>query len=377
MMAVAIFGSTGSIGKSTLEVIRCHPDKFKVKALIAKSNINLLERQIKEFNPEYVVVFDHEKSKELQKRLSGHNILSGIDGLLEVVQKPSIDTIVLAMTGTTALEPAIEAIKLQKKICIANKELLVSAGKLITDLAKKYGTALLPIDSEHSALFQCLNGERKKEVSKLILTASGGPFRTFTKQELANVSVKQALEHPKWKMGPKNTIDSSTLMNKGLEVIEAHFLFDMPIDKIEVLVHPQSIVHSMVEFCDQTVMANLSYPTMTIPIRYALSYPERLPSKEKLDFSKHSELTFEPVDFDKFPCLFLALDAVKKGMSYPCYLNAANEILVERFLDGEISWIDIADKLKKLIASHTPQNMLTLESILSVDLEAKKEASKI
>jgi 1-deoxy-D-xylulose-5-phosphate reductoisomerase len=374
---IAILGSTGSIGKSTLQVID-NIKNFQVHSLAANSNIGLLEQQILKYRPSKVVVFDSKAAVDLQKKIPNFNILTGLDGLKEIATDNDVDFVMLAMTGIKALIPAIEAIKSKKQIAIANKELLVAAGQLISKLALENNVLLRPVDSEHSALFQCLNGEKKSKISRLILTASGGPFRTYSTDQLKSITIEQALLHPNWKMGPKITVDSSTLMNKGLEVIEAHWLFNVPVDKIDVVIHPQSIVHSMVEYLDGSILSQMSPPSMLLPIQYALSYPDRYEHHfEKLNFNKNLNLEFFPVDFKKFPCLELAFFALNKKQSYPCYLNAANETLVKKFLDKEIAWTDIFIKLKKLITSHKPYDMVTLDAVLNVDQLAREDASAI
>ncbi|PIS02427.1 MAG: 1-deoxy-D-xylulose-5-phosphate reductoisomerase [Chlamydiae bacterium CG10_big_fil_rev_8_21_14_0_10_42_34] len=373
---IAILGSTGSIGTSTLKIAR-HL-KLEVVALAAKSNIELLEAQAKEFHPKLIAVFDPNKAFELQKRLPHIQVLAGMDGLQSVASFSEANFCMLAMSGSSGLLPAISAIEAGKEIGLANKEILVCAGELISSLAKKKGVQLLPVDSEHSALFQCLKGEKSDSVRRLILTASGGPFREKSMEELKLVTLEHALAHPNWKMGPKVTIDSSTLMNKGLEMIEARWLFDIDPSLIEAVIHPQSRVHSFVEFIDGSMMAQISEPDMLLPIQYALTYPDR---KEGLlapyDFLKNSTLTFFPPDKEKFRCLYLATEAMKAGGSYPCFLNAANEVLVDRFISGKISWLEIGTKLEKLISSHEVQNLLTLEAILEVDGLARKKASEV
>ncbi len=374
---ITILGSTGSVGQNTLRVIDAH-SHLKVYAIAAHSNIELLERQALKYMPEKIVVYDKNKAKVLKKRLPNFKVISGSEGLEEISTDADVDFVMLAMTGIQGLTPAIEAIKLKKQIGLANKELLVCAGELISTLADECSVELLPVDSEHSALFQCLNGERKSQINRLILTASGGPFRNFTKKELETVSLSQALAHPNWKMGQKITIDSSTLMNKGLEVIEAHWLFKIPVSQIEVCIHPQSIVHSMIEYKDGSIISQMSYPSMVLPIQYALTYPNRLNSEiPKFDFKTPFALDFYPPDFEKFTCLELAYFALKEQKSFPCYLNAANEILVNRFLNKEISWVDISKKLKKLITSHKPCDVVTLEAILNVDQQAREDAARI
>jgi 1-deoxy-D-xylulose-5-phosphate reductoisomerase len=375
MKRISLLGSTGSIGKSTLDVVRHHKASFKIEALAARGNIELLEQQAREFNPSLIAVFDEESARNLQKRLPAIKVVSGLSGLEEAAALDTADFVMLAMSGNLGLQPALAAIEKRKQIGLANKEVLISAGALITRKAKEYGVQLLPVDSEHSALFQCLNGEKRSAVKKLIITASGGPFLHKTREELQKVSLQDALKHPNWSMGKKITIDSSTLMNKGLEVIEAHFLFDIAVENIEVAVHPESIIHSMIEFVDGSVIAQLSPPDMKLPIQYALTYPERMPSIcPKMDFSKAFTLHFYPPDFKKFPCLDLAFQALRKKNSAPCFLNAANDVLVERFTKGEISWHQIGEKLERLFSLHQPVDLVSLEGIFSVDQRARELA---
>ena len=368
MKKVAILGSTGSIGKNTVNVIRAFPDRFQISALAAHSNIDLLEQQAKEFSPKLIAVFDASKALELKKRLPQIEILGGMEGLVAVATHG--DFVVSAITGTLGLIPTLAAIEAKKDVGLANKEALVSGGALVMSLVAKNGVNLLPIDSEHSAIFQCM--QQKESVKRIILTASGGPFRQFTSEQLASVTVEQALRHPTWSMGAKVTIDSSTLMNKGLEVIEAHWLFGVP--QIDVVVHPQSIIHSMVEYVDNSILAQMGYTDMRIPIQYALTYPERLQGPfEAFDFTKHTLQFFAP-DMEKFPCLRLAFESLKAGGTLSCYMNAANEVLVNRFLSGEISWQSIPNKLEKLMAKHEILPP-TLDNILAVDAIARQEAS--
>lgn len=344
--------------------------------MAAKSNIDLLERQAREFSPKLVAVYEPEAALELQKRIPQIPVLAGMDGLKAVASLREADFTMLAMTGSVGLIPAIAAIEAGKEIGLANKEVLVCAGELISDLARKKGVPLLPVDSEHSALFQCLKGEKKEQVRRLILTASGGPFRNWT--DLSQITPDDALAHPNWRMGPKVTVDCSTLINKGLEMIEARWLFDIEPGRIEAVIHPQSRIHSCVEFIDGSMMAQMSDPDMILPIQYALTYPERRAGlMPPYDFLKNGTLTFFPPDKEKFRCLQLAMDAMKAGQSYPCFLNAANEVLVDRFLKKKISWIEIGTKLEKLISSHKAQNLLTLEAILEVDGLAREKASSV
>lgn len=351
MKSLAIFGSSGSIGLSTLEVVRKYPDRFRVEILTVNSNTQILESQIKEFNPSLVVIRDPEKAREF-RRLAGYRceVMSGDEGLIAASSGGEYDIFVGAMVGFAGLPPTIEAIKRSKRIALANKETLVVAGEIVIDLSKKYDTEILPVDSEHSAIFQCLTGEEIKEVSKLILTASGGPFFNRSIDELSNVSIADALNHPTWKMGNKITIDSASLMNKGLEIIEAHWLFNLPKEKIDVVVHPQSIIHSMVEFVDGSIKAQLSVPDMKIPIQYALTYPERLPAEYvKTNFPSIGTMTFFLPNMEKFRCLRLAYDVMETGGTAPCILNAANEVAVNRFLNGEITFTQIPELIEETL----------------------------
>jgi len=375
---ISLLGSTGSIGKSTLEVVRHLKDDLKIVALAARSQIDLLEKQAHEFNPEIIAVYEPAAAKQLQDRLPSIPILSGVEGLKAVAAFEGADFTMLAMSGTMGLMPAISAIEAGKQIGFANKELLVCAGELICKLAREKGVLLLPVDSEHGALFQCLLGEKKEQVGRLILTASGGPFRKSTLSELKGVTVDHAMRHPNFTMGPKVTIDSSTLMNKGLEMIEARWLFDIDPSKIEAIVHPEQKIHSCVEFIDGSILAQISDPDMLVPIQYALTYPER---KKGLlapyDFVKNGSFTFFSPNTEKFRCLYVAIEAMKAGKSYPCFMNAANEVLVDRFLKKKISWLEIGSKLEKLISSHQSQNLLTLDAVHEVDRLAREKASVV
>ena len=375
MKKIALLGSTGSIGCSTLKVVRHLKDELQVVALAARSNLDLLEEQVREFRPSLVAVYDPVKAREFQKRVPGTPVLAGVEGLNAAAAYDSADLTMLAMSGSVGLGPAIAAIQAGKQIGFANKELLVCAGELVMLLARQKKVSVLPVDSEHCAIFQCLQGNDRKDVRRLILTASGGPFLKTCPSDLSSISVESALTHPNFSMGSKITIDSSTLMNKGLEKIEARWLFDIPEKNIDIVVHPQQIIHSCVEYCDGSILAQMGAPDMVLPIQYALTYPERRRGMmPPFDFLKHSRLTFEEPDRKKFPCLQLAEEALRRGRSYPCVLNAANEVLVERFLKGEIRWVDIAFKLEKLISFHRPQDVLNLEAIFSVDLEARQQA---
>lgn len=370
---IAILGSTGSIGCSSLEVIRhLGQEEYSVVALAAHSNIDLLEAQAKEFNPKLIAVYDVKKAAELQRRLPAVQVVAGIEGVNAVAAFDDADLVISALVGTLGLIPTVAAIKAKKNIALANKEVLVSGGALVISLAKEYGVEILPVDSEHSAIFQCLNGERREEVQRLILTASGGPFRDFSSEQLEKITVADALNHPTWKMGPKVTIDSSTLMNKGLEVIEAHWLFGIAPENIDVVIHPQSVIHSMVEYRDGSVIAQMSKPTMHLPIQYALTYPER--SKGMIgafDFKKYATLEFFTPDVERFRCLKLAFDSIVEGQSMPCFMNAANEVLVERFLKGKISWRMISQKLDMLMSKHNKISIHAIEDVVHVDHEAR------
>lgn len=379
MKKVLILGSTGSIGINTLDVIRQHPDKFSVAALTINTRIDLLIPQIKEFNPELVVVTNESAAEKLRNNTDINcKILSRVDGLVSAAANCKYDILLGAMVGFAGLLPTIEAVKRGKRIALANKETLVVAGELITRLSKEYNSEIIPVDSEHSAIYQCLVGENPEEVEKLILTASGGPFFKKEKKEFSKVTVKEALNHPNWKMGDKITIDSASLMNKGLEVIEARWLFGLPKEKINVVVHPQSIIHSMVEFIDGSVKAQLGMPDMRFPIQYALSFPKRLKNAfPKTNFTAIRELTFLEPDPEKFQCLKLAYNALNAGGTAPCILNAANEVAVKGFLKGEISFSKIPviiDKALEKIENHLSPN---LETIIECDKITRKFAEEL
>jgi 1-deoxy-D-xylulose-5-phosphate reductoisomerase len=378
MKKVSILGSTGSIGSTTLKVIKGSKNLYEVYALAANSNIEKLEKQAKEFKPKIIAVFNKTKAKELKKRLVNTKIVSSIEGLIEVATHPDVDFVMSAISGSIGLIPTIEAIKAKKIIGLANKEVLVAAGDLVNQLLKKYNTILVPVDSEHSAIFQCLKNENNKNIKRLILTASGGPFLNYSKENLKNILLSDALKHPNFKMGKKNTIDSSTMMNKGLEVIEAYYLFNVVQKQIDVVIHPEQIIHSMVEFIDGSILAQMSEPSMEVPIRYALSYPKREKSTiQKFDFVKNSTLSFFEPDMQKFLCLSLAIDALKIKKSMPCFMNKANEVLIQKFLNNKISWLDISKKLEKLMSSHTPENLLDLKTVMEVEKEAIQKAKRI
>lgn len=375
MKRIAILGSTGSIGKSSLEVAR-HLS-LPVVALAANSNIDLLEEQVKEFSPEIVAVYNEQAAVELKKRLPSVYIVAGNSGLEEVAAYEKADFVISAIVGMAGLLPTVAAIKAGKNVGLANKEVLVAAGAIVMQLVEEYKVNLLPIDSEHSAIFQCLQGQDKQALRRIILTASGGPFRNYTEEQLRNVTVEDALKHPTWNMGRKITIDSSTLMNKGLEVIEASWLFGVKPEDIDIVIHPQSIIHSMVEFIDGSLMSQMGVPTMKVPIQYALTYPKRERGYLSLfDFNSHASLEFFQPNKNNFKCLKLAYDSISESGSMPCYMNAANEILVERFLNREISWYDIANKLEELMHGHAVVHNFTLESALAVDAIARSEAER-
>lgn len=374
MKKVLILGSSGSIGVNSLNVIRNFPDRFSVEALTVNSNIHLLEQQINEFSPSVVVVTDEKKAKELKKRISKKaKVLSGYEGLLEAASSFDYDIIVSALVGFAGLLPTIEAIKKSKRIALANKETLVVAGELVTALVRDHGAEIIPVDSEHSAIYQCLIGEELKQVEKLILTASGGPFLNKDKSFFENATVDEALNHPNWKMGSKITIDSASMMNKGLEVIEAHWLFGLPAEKIDVVVHPQSIIHSMVQFVDGSIKAQLGLPDMKLPIQYALSFPERLENKfERTDMPKIGSLTFLEPDLNKFECLKLAYEALSAMGTAPCILNAANEIAVDKFLKGKIKFSHIPKFISKALDKIENHCDPDIQTIINCDKETRE-----
>jgi len=374
---IAILGSTGSIGEQTLDVVRALADRFRVVGLAAGRNVALLAKQVSEFKPEFICCSPVGGEDE---RVRAHLASSGCEflPLEDIASHPRVDLVVIATSGRAGLSPTLAAVKAGKKVALANKESLVMAGEIITREAEQSGAQILPIDSEHSAIWQCLNGERQK-AAQLILTASGGPFRDYSLAKLSEVTVAQALKHPSWRMGKKVTIDSATLMNKGLEVIEAHWLFRMPFDRIRVLIHRQSIIHSMVEFIDGSIKAQLSYPDMRLPIQYALSYPDRLPNPRlpHLDWSKISSLTFEPPDLERFPCLKLGIEAGKKGGTYPAVLCAADEVAVELFLSERIRFTDIPRFIERTLEQHEAIAQPTLEQILDADAWARERILRL
>ena len=373
---IAVLGSTGSIGTQALDVISKHADRFEAYVLVANNSVELLIKQAREMVPEIVVIANKDKYDQLKDALADLpiKVWCGIDAIEEVVRDENIDLVLTAMVGISGLRPTISAIKAGKAIALANKETLVVAGELIVTLALKHRVAILPVDSEHSAIFQCLNGEGNNRIDKILLTASGGPFRRFTSEQLAKVTKKEALNHPNWNMGMKVTIDSSTLMNKGFEMIEAKWLFDVKPSQIEVLIHPQSIIHSMVQFDDNTIMAQLGQPDMRAPIQYAFSYPERLKLEmEQVDFIKLSKLTFEAPDRDKFPNLNYAYEAIEKGGNVPCILNAANEVAVSLFLEDKVGFYDMSSLIEKAMN----KSVFIKEPSLSDYIECDKETREI
>jgi len=374
MKNVAILGSTGSIGRNSLEVIKNLPEQFRVTYLTANKNIDLLQKQIAQVHPRGVVVLDPCNASVLRKVLDETTeVHSGEEGLLEVVRRADVDIVISSLVGFAGLAPTIEAVKHRKTVALANKETLVVAGQLITSLVKEYRVRLVPIDSEHSAVMQCLVGEDPSHVAKLILTASGGPFLNRPVEDFDAITVEEALNHPNWSMGKKITIDSATLMNKGLEVIEAHWLFDLPPERIEVVIHPQSIIHSMVEFIDGSLKAQMGLPDMKIPIQYALTYPARSPMNgRRIDFAELSSMTFFKPDRKKFRSLQIAYDVLSLGGTTPAAMNAANEVAVEAFLDRKISFKRIPELIEKAIVSHKGVSSPDLKDIVETDASTRK-----
>ncbi len=376
--SLALLGATGSVGVSTLALVERFPDRFRAVALAAGRNVELLAEQVRRHQPQLVSVADDASAAELRARVPGYTgkILAGSAGPLAVATHPSADIVLSALVGALGLEPTLAAIDAGKDVALANKEVLVVAGALVTRAARARGVRLLPVDSEHNAIFQALHGHNPAEVKRLILTASGGPFLRHTAAELASVTRADALRHPTWKMGPKITIDSATLMNKGLEVIEAHWLFDVAPERIDVVIHPQSIIHSMVEYIDGSVLSQMAVPDMTIPIGYALAYPERLPLTHlrTLDLPAAGELTFVAPDHERFPCLDLAYRALRTGGTMPAVLNAANEVAVERFLGEEIGYRDVPAVVAAVMDAHTSGPAADLPTLLAADAWARATA---
>jgi 1-deoxy-D-xylulose-5-phosphate reductoisomerase len=379
MKVLSILGSTGSIGQNCLKVAKhLGPEKVRIAALAAGNNIDLLEAQAREFQPALVALYDENKALELQRKLPGTSVLGGMEGLQAVAELEHSNLVISAMSGAIGIAPTLAAIRAGKDIGFANKEVLVAGGELVMSLVNAFGIELIPIDSELTALFQCLKGDSSKQVARLLITASGGPFRNHSAAQLEKVTAEEALAHPNYRMGPKVTIDSSTLMNKGLEMIEAHWLFQLPAEKIEIIVHPQQIIHGMVEFIDNSMLAQLCEPDMLVPIQYVLTYPERKNGCLKpFDFIKNSVWHFSLPDLNKFRCLRLAYEAIRVGGSLPCYMNAANEVLVHRFLRKELPWHRIASSLEELMARHSVSPIRSFEDLLAVDANARAEAKEV
>ncbi len=377
---IAILGSTGSIGINTLDIVRNNKNRFKVLGLAGGTNIDLLEKQIREFKPECAALFDEKKAALLKKRVRRLKvkILSGSEGIIKIASLPKTEMVVSAIVGAAGLFPTFAAIKCGKDIALANKETLVIAGELFMKHVREKKVRLIPVDSEHSAIFQSINGAENHKIKKIILTASGGPFRAYSAEKLKKVTLSEALKHPNWDMGPKITIDSATLMNKGLEVIEAHWLFGIDSKRIDVVVHPESIIHSMVEFVDTSVIAQLGLPDMRVPISYALNYPERVSTNlPSLNLAKVKSLAFLEPDYNKFPCLKCAFDALKVGKTMPAVLNAANEVAVQAFLNQSIPFTGISKIIQKVMKKHKPTKMKELSDVIRADRWARAEAKKL
>ena len=379
---IALLGRTGSIGRQTLDVVRCFPEHFHIVTLAAHSNVTLLAEQAKEFQPALVACFADTPQVAEAAQVAFPNVVLGEKGLLAVATHPDVDVVVVATSGLMGLRPTLAAISAGKTIALANKETLVMAGHLVMQAARRAGVPIHPVDSEHSAIWQCLRGEQRSEVNRLLLTASGGPFRRASLEEIRSVTVEQALAHPTWRMGPKITIDSATLMNKGLEVLEAHWLFDIPYDRIDVVVHPESIVHSMVEFVDGSLKMQASLPSMHLPILDALSYPERLNTRDtelvrELHWPDVARLNFEALDMDRFPCFRLALEAAKRGGTYPCVLVGADEDAVALFLNGKIRLLDIAELIEAVLERHQSVEQPDVATILGTCAWARRTAQEL
>jgi 1-deoxy-D-xylulose-5-phosphate reductoisomerase len=378
MRSIALLGSTGSIGVNTLDLVRRFPDRFKIVGMVAGENLKLLAAQIKEFSPRSVAIKNEKDVPRLRKLLGTKRleICWGVNGATNISTANEVDVVLAAIVGGAGLVPTLQAVQAGKEIALANKEALVMAGEIFVNEAKKANTRLFPVDSEHSAIFQCLQGNRRDEVDKLILTASGGPFLRTPLSRLRNVTISQALKHPNWKMGRKITIDSATMMNKGLEIVEAHWEFDVEPSRIDVVIHPQSVVHSMVRYQDGTIIAQLGMSDMRIPIAYALAYPHRLDGGWRpLEMTDHGELNFLPVDKRRYPALGLAYHALKQGGTMPAVLNAANEIAVDAFLAGKIGFREIHRTIEKTMQGHSPQRARNVEDILEVDRWARERAT--
>lgn len=380
MKRIAILGSTGSIGVNTLDIVRQFPERFEIVGLSAGLNTQLLKQQIVQFHPKVVSVLSKELSELLQREISGMptQIVHGVEGLIQVATHPEVDLVVSAIVGAVGLIPTLSAIKTGKTIALANKEPLVMAGKIVVEEARRSQAQILPVDSEHSAIFQALLGHRREDVHRLILTASGGPFLNLPMERLREVSVKEALNHPNWEMGRKITIDSASLMNKGLEVIEAHWLFDIPVEKIAVQIHPQSIVHSMVEYVDGSIIAQMGVTDMRLPIAYALSFPQRLPlGLPRLELIQKGGLTFIPPDLERFPCLELAYRSIEIGETMPAILNAANEVAVNAFMEGSLKFTEIPLLIQRVMEEHEVKSVHTIEDILRTDHWARERSKAI
>lgn len=372
---VAILGSTGSIGTQALDILSLYPERYEIKALGAYQNIDLMAKQVEKYSPDLVVLIDEEKADELRSRVDSKiKVDSGTEALIELAASDNIDIVLIAIVGIAGLKPTIAALNAGKTVALANKEVLVAGGEIVTKLADKTGAKIIPVDSEHSAIFQCLQGCRNiDEVNKIYLTASGGPFRGYKRDDLKRVTPEDAIKHPNWNMGKKVTIDSATLMNKGLEVIEAKWLFNLSVDQIDVVIHPQSIIHSMVEFVDGAILAQMGTPDMRIPILYAFTYPERYASNVKrLNLLEMGSLTFEEPDVENFPCLSLAYKAIRIGGTMPAVLNAANEIAVDMFLKEQISFLEIPLVIEKAMKSHQVIENPDIDDILRADSETRE-----
>ena len=380
MKRIVILGSTGSIGASTLDVVSKFPDRFQIVGLAAGSNDQILEAQIRTFQPKVVALSCPDAAKRLRTRLGNAQVevLDGELGLCEVARFPQCDLVISAIVGGAGLKPTLSAIQAGRQVALANKEPMVMAGQLMQQEAHKHGVTIFPIDSEHSAIFQSMEGHRKLDIRRIVLTASGGPFWDWPATDLEHVTPAQALKHPNWKMGAKITTDSATLMNKGLEVIEARWLFDLPASQIDVVIHRESIIHSLVEYCDGSVISQLGHPDMRTPISYAMNYPERVPLHPPLlDLGKIGKLTFFPPDTEKFPCLQLAYDALAGGAGLPATLNAANEVAVHAFLNNQISFLDIPKVIQETMTAYCPTPLSTIEDVLEVDQWARRTAEEI
>lgn len=375
---LAILGSTGSIGKNALKIVDHLDGEFEVVALAAKTNIDLLEQQALRYRPHFVAVWDKAQAALLQKRLPHLPVLAGEEGVVEVATYSANELLLSAMCSFDGVLPTLKAIEAGIDIALANKEVLVSAGALVKYLVAKHGAKLIPVDSEHTAIYQCLVGENPADVHRILLTASGGPFREVPLERLATMDVTDALKHPNYAMGAKVTIDSSTLMNKGLEMIEAHYLYDVPIERIEVVVHPQQVIHSMVEFVDGSILAQMGDPTMLLPIQYALTHPKRMKNLcQRFNIFNYPVLEFLPPNLTKFRCLHLAYESLRVGGSMPCFMNAANEILVSRFLNKEIGWMEISTKLDTLMQRHELASISAYDELFAIDQQARYLALNI